>query len=119
MPMRYKRKVEIFISEDLIDKPKELRFSANDDEVDIVTLTKCKTISDTFATGTHVIDMEQITAGKYLYIVADKVVTVTTNGPEIITFGTLNKSSEMWINFTTITIDTTSATRLTLVLAGT
>ena len=115
--MRYYRKREIILSEDTLTEPKEIRFQQEDDEIDLETLIDGGGNTKTYPTGTHSIDLSEITLGKWLYIKADKEITISIDAGPALTL-IAGKPSEMWLEFASLSIVTTEDTRITIAIAG-
>jgi len=117
--MRYFTKSLVILSEDSTDPPKCQKFSSEDDITDLVTLVNEVSSTQTYPVGAHAVDFQEIAEVRWLYLKADKEVTIELNGgPAITTI--VDKPTQMWVKLTSLTINTTDAsgTRIALAVAG-
>jgi hypothetical protein len=116
--MRIKETTKIVLSEDTISDPKKIRYSEDFEDIDTTLLTESITKNDTLSTGTHVISMGNIAAGKFLCIKPDADLGISINGGATITIRA-DKVTKMWATITSLSLIATEATDVSLVLAGT
>ncbi len=116
--MRWFLKSQVILSEDTSSDPKCQKFSAEDNITDLTSLINEVSNTQTYAgPAAHVIDLGLTTEVRWLYLKADKDVTVELNGGPAITL-LANRPTQMWAKLTSLTINTTEATRIALAIAG-
>lgn len=116
--MRYWKSSETILSEDTANQPKDIRFSKDEEIVDLVTLKDGGGETKTYQAGTHVIDMGQISEGRWAYIKSDKEIDAVIDGSATPLTLIPNKPTELWAKFSSISLITTEATRITIAIAG-
>jgi len=116
--MRYYEKSLIIVSEDNINDPKEIRFKTDSEGSDTTALTKNIDRSDDYATGSHTINMGNITSAKWLYLLPVQDITVKIDGSATPLSLIKDKPLKGWMKFTSLEITTTQETRVTINIAG-
>ena len=115
--MRFYQKNEITLSEDTSTDPKKIRFKTTDEVTETTALVDGGGDSKTYPIGTHAVDLGNITTGKWFYIYSDKAIKLNING-----LGQLDipadKASQMWADFTSLEIETTEESRISVAVAG-
>ena len=116
--MRIAQTNKITLSEDLASTPKEVRFSVDEELIDTSSLIDGVAHTKTYPTGTYTIDLDEIGASSFLYLKGDQQFTYSFDAGTTDLIATASKPTSMWSSFTTLQIDTTQATRITIVVAG-
>lgn len=115
--MRISEKTKVTISHDTLGEPKSIRFSEDFEDIDFTLLKEVVVRQETFPVGSHVIQLNNIAQGKFLYIKPSKDLQVSINGASAQTFRGL-KASKMWMTVTALTIITTDIQEVLIVCAG-
>lgn len=122
--MRYYKSYTLRISEDEVTNPKLNRFEQEDQVIEdpavggtaLINILKVR--RETFDTGSFVLSMENLTTARYMYIKADQPVTIDFNNDSLPKTLVANMESEFWMEFTAVTIETTTSTEITIAYGG-
>ena len=117
--MRYYKESRIILSEDTSSDPKCQKFSVEDKDTDLTLLVNEVSNTQTYAgPAAHVISLGLIAEVRWFYIKADQEITIEVSGGPAMTLVS-GKPNEMWVKgMTSLTINTTVATRIALAIAG-
>lgn len=118
--MRLSEDVEIILSEDDSTDPKLIHFKKSEAaSIDTELLIEDVVLRQSFAVGTHSINMGAVAAGKWFYIKPTTTdITVTINGSNTPLTVRAGKVFSGWISITSLSITTTAVTVVTIVVAG-
>ena len=123
--MRYYKTFTLRISEDEITNPKKNRFEEVDQVIEDKTvgatsalINILKVRRETFPSGNYVLEMDNLTTARYMYIKANQIVTIDFNGDSLPKTLIANMSSEFWMEFTAATVVTTVDTEMVIAYGG-
>ena len=117
--MRIREKIEITLSKDTLNEPKEIRFSCDNTLIDVVSLKEYVSRCEVFPIGSSPIALNNIALGKYLLIIPSVDLGVSINGNPDITFAA-DKLSRIWADIVTlvITVPGSTAAQVQVLIAG-
>jgi hypothetical protein len=116
--MRFSKTSSLLISEDLATEPKKIFFKREIQTSDLGEILKEIVVrSETFPTGSHTINLNNIAEGRWFYLYAENDVSVQFNGGSALTLRA-KKEHELWATITSLVINTTEDTVVTVAIAG-
>jgi hypothetical protein len=115
--MRIYESNTITISEDNSTDPQQILFKDVSEVADILSLTECRNVSETFPVATTAVSMGNITAGNFIWCKPTNACSLVIDG-QIIPIAA-GKVTKMWCNFAALSVTvTTAVNKIQLIIAG-
>lgn len=116
--MRFSKSSTLLISEDLAADPKKVFLKREIQTSDLGEILKEIVVrNEVFPAGAHTINLNNIAEGRWFYLYAQNDVTVQFNGSPALSLRA-DKEHELWATITSLVINTTEDTAITVAVAG-